>query len=219
MKILKIIIAAILLSISFSLICNAQTKIGIGLVSINFDNKPIIHFYKNLNDKKAIRTIEFFDDNSINSINIKNLETQKKWLKPEALWFYFPTFSFRCKSKTNGWYEVIVNNESGQTLWMRNEKFTELLTWEMFLKSKFVIERLPKYKQAIRKLPSNGSKKIKYVGTDCFEVKSMKGDWIKIFTSDFCKSGYGENEGTILQSGWIKWKSGNTLLIKYSFAD
>ena len=219
MKILKTIVATILLSVSFSLICKAETNLGNGIVSINFDNKPIVRFYKSPNDKKAVRTIEFFDDNSVKSLNIKNLETQKQWLKPELLSLEYPAFNFRCKSKANGWYEVIVNNRTGKTFWIKKQRFTKFLTWEAFLKSEFVVYRMSRYKQAIRKLPSNVSTKIKYVGEDCFEVKSMKGEWIEIFTSDFCKSGYGENKKTILKSGWIKWKNGNTLLIDYRLAD
>lgn len=219
MKILKTIITTIILLFSFSLICNAQTEIGIGIVSIDSDSKPIVRFYKNPNDKKAVRTVEFFDDKSINSFNIKNLETQKVWLRPEAFRSEYPAFSFRCKSKTRNWYEVIVNNKNGKSLWIKKERFTKLLSWETYLKNTYVIERLAKYKQPIRKFPATDSTKIRYAGQDCFQVKSMKGEWLEIYTSDFCRSGYGEPEKTTIKSGWIKWKNGNTLLIDYRLAD
>lgn len=216
MKILKSIFITILLLANFSLICKAQTSLGIGIISINFDDKPIIYFYQNPNDKKVNKIVEFFNDQSINSLNIKNLGTQKKWLKPETLWLDYSSFNFRCKSKTKNWYQVIVNNESGQTLWIKREKFTKFLTWAVYLKSKFVVERLPNHKQAIRKLPSKDSAKIKYVGEDCFQIRSMKGEWIEVFTSDFCRSGYADNNKTIVKSGWLRWKNGNTLLINYA---
>ncbi len=209
----------LLFLIGFAVVCNAQTGLGIGLVSINFDDNTVIHFYAKPDGKQKVKTIQFFTDKSINGWNIKNLEAQKQWLKPETLWLDYSSFNFRCESKNNGWYEVIVNNQTGKTFWIKKERFTEFLTWEKFLKSKFVVERLPKYKQAIRQLPSNDSAKIKYVGKDCFQVKSMKGEWIEIFTSDFCKSGYGDSKTTEIQSGWIKWKNGNTLLIDYRLAD
>ncbi|MEO8073501.1 MAG: hypothetical protein ABI686_09655 [Acidobacteriota bacterium] len=165
------------------------------------------------------KVVEFFNDQSINSLNIKNLGSQKKWLKPEALWLDYSTFSFRCKSKTENWFQVIVNNESGQTLWIKREKFTKFSSWAVYLKSKFVVERLPNHKQAIRMLPLNSSPQIKYVGEDCFQIRSMKGEWIEVFTSDFCRSGYADNNKTIVKSGWLKWKNANTLLINYLLAD
>lgn len=42
----------------------------------------------------------------------------------------------------------------------------------------------------------------------------MRGDWIEIFTADYCEDGYTESK-TKIKSGWIKWKQGNTLLIEY----
>jgi hypothetical protein len=105
-----------------------------------------------------------------------------------------------------------VNNNSGQTYWIKKNKTTIFLTWEEYLKQMFAVDRLADHKQKIRKQPSDTADEIKYEGRDCFQVKSLKGDWIEIFTTDYCDQGQNKKE---IKSGWIKWRRGNELLINY----
>lgn len=63
-----------------------QVTLGIGIVKIEFDSNTVVDFYKSPTDRTFTKRIEFFDDKSINSWNIKNLEREKTWLKPEVLW-------------------------------------------------------------------------------------------------------------------------------------
>lgn len=76
----------------------------------------------------------------------------------------------------------------------------------------FGVGRLADHKQIIRKQPSDTADEIKYEGRDCFQVKSLKGDWIEIFTTDHCDEGQNRIE---IKSGWIKWRRGEELLIDY----
>ena len=73
--------------ILFSTQVYSQTDLGIGLVSIDFDDKTVLEFYSDTIECKPVKVIEFFDDRAINSWNIKELDKQKKWLKPEVLYF------------------------------------------------------------------------------------------------------------------------------------
>ena len=193
-----------------------QTDLGIGLVSIDFGDKTVLHFYASQADTLPKKTIEFFDDKSINSWNIRDLDKQKRWLKPESLWLDYSSFVFRCKSLTNNWFEVIVNNENGESLWLKKNEFTKYSSWETYLQEMFGVARLPRQIQKIRKQPSDTSEEIKYSGQDCFQVKSMKGDWIEIFTADYCDN---VDNKTKIDSGWIKWRQGNQLLIEYYLTD
>ncbi len=49
---------------------------------------------------------------------------------------------------------------------------------------------------------------------DCFKMKRMSGDWIEIFSPAYCLVAYKKSKIEI-RSAWIKWKSGNKLLIDY----
>lgn len=190
----------------------SQTDLGIGLVSINFDDKTILHFYSNPDVRQPTKTIEFFEDKSINGWNIRALEQQKKWLNPEVLWLDYSSFVFRCLAVKDNWFKVIVNNEDGSALWLKKNEQTTFLSWETYLVKMFGVERLDDHPQKIRASPKDNSKEIKYQGRDCFQVKSMKGAWIEIFTADSCDE---PDKNPKIKSGWIKWRQGNKLLIDY----
>ena len=191
-----------------------QIELGAGLVAIDFNDTTVLHFYTSRKDKQPAKTIEFFNDKTIDSWNIRNLDKQKPWLNPECLWLDYSSFIFRCKSQTKDWYELIVNNKNGQTLWLKKSAVTKYSSWKTFLSGMFGVSRLSDKKQVIRISPDDQSEGINYIGNDCFQVKSMKGDWIEIFTADYCDDSYTDSK-TKIKSGWIKWREGNKLLIEY----
>lgn len=209
---MKTLLTYILLFLTTSLL--AQTDLGLGLVSINFDDKTTLHFYSTPNDKEPKRTIQFFNDQTINSWNIRDLDKHKEWLKPEILWLDYSQFVFRCITVQDNWLKVMVNNETEETLWLRKSDLTTFRDWENYLKEMFGVARLPNQQQKIRVSPTDNSDEILYKGQDCFQVKSMKGDWIEIFTADYCDESYTDSK-TKIKSGWIKWRQGNKLLIEY----
>ena len=191
-----------------------QVDLGTGVVSIHFDDKTVVNFFDSPIDLIPKKTLQFFEDKSIKSWNIRDIEEHKTWLKPEVLWLDYSSFVFRCVNIKDDWFEVIVNNEDGSKYWINRNNITEYKTWETYLKEMFSIARLSNKTQNIRRLPNDNSEIDEYKGRDCFQVKSTRGDWIEIFTPDYSKDGSYGNE-TNISSGWIKWKSGNDLLIEY----
>ena len=109
---MKLLIINILLL--FSTQVWSQTDLGIGLVSIDFDDKTVLEFYSDTLAEEPEKVIEFFDDRTINSWNIKDLEKQKEWLNPEVLWLDYFAFTFRYLTKTENWFQLIINNEIGK---------------------------------------------------------------------------------------------------------
>ncbi|MDC6407069.1 MULTISPECIES: hypothetical protein [Maribacter] len=209
---MKLLFLFILLLIAIEF--QAQTNPGIGLVSIGFDDKTKLEFYESEMDNEPTEVLEFFLDSTISSLSIRNLNTQHKWLNPEVLWLDYHEFTFRCVSKTEDCFEIIVDNETGKSMWLKKSELTLFSTWETYLMRMFGIERLKSNPQKIRIGPSENSAEIKYEGTDCFIVKRMKDDWIEIMTPDYCDEDYTDSN-TPLKSGWIKWRNGNELLINY----
>lgn len=192
----------------------SQTDLGIGLVPITFDDKTVLEFYSDTLANEPEKVVEFFVDRTTNSWNIKDFKEQKEWLKPEVLWLDYFAFTFRCKTKTDNWYKVIVNNENGECYWLRKSEFTKFTIWDDYLKNMFGVARLSSHPQKIRTAPNENSKEIEYQGTDCFIVKAMNGDWIEISTSDYCNENFNGIKTTI-KSGWVKWRKGNDLIINY----
>jgi hypothetical protein len=185
----------------------AQSKLGIGLVSIDFDDKTKIEFYESSDMKKVLKTIEFFNDESINSWNIKDLKSHQNWLQPESLWLDYYQFTFRAKTIHTDCYEVYVSDN--RTMWIKKTDFTNCLTWEEYLQNMFSVERIEKNTQNIYSRPFTKSEIIKLDSKDdCFSVIRMQNEWVEIETSEHCENGK-------KVKGWIKWRNNEELLINY----
>jgi hypothetical protein len=187
----------------------SQDRVGNGIVSIKFNDKTVVRFYELATSSKPVKTVEFFNDESIDSYNIKNLKEQQKWLKPESLWLDYYQFQFRCLGEQNGRYEVIVNNETGQSYWIAKNTETEYVTWEEYLKGMFSVGRATS--QEIYTEPNIKSDTVPYKGTDCFVVKAVQGYWIEIFTDNRCDDGV--DRPTSITSGWVRWRDDKELLL------
>lgn len=103
----------------------SQTDLGIGLVSIDFDDKTVLEFYADTLTTEPKKVIEFFDDRTVNSWNIKDLKKQREWLKPEVLWLDYFAFTFRCLTKSDKWFEIIANNETKTTYLLKRTDLTK----------------------------------------------------------------------------------------------
>ncbi len=202
MRIILFIVFNLATLISFS-----QSELGIGIVSINFNDKTVIDFYESSDLDKKVKTIEFFDDKSINSWNIKNLKSHQNWLQPESLWLDYYQFTFRVKTKSTDCFEVYVSDN--KTMWIKKMDFTEYSTWEEYLQNMFSVERIEKNTQNIYSRPYTKSEIIKSDSKDdCFSVIRMQNDWIEIETGEHCENGK-------KVKGWIKWRNNGKLLINY----
>ncbi|MBA9072257.1 hypothetical protein GGR22_000383 [Flavobacterium gossypii] len=199
---------AIVLLISLNAM--AQADIGIGIVSVKLNGQTVLKLYADPYDKEPKHILEFFNDENTESLDLKDFENHEKWLKPEIFAIEDNQLIFRCKSEERFWVEIIVNNETGESYWLRKTKTTDLNTWEGFLKEMFMISRND-FPQEIKTQPNDEAKEIQFDGDECFQVKTMKGDWIQIFTGPHCD----DVGGGSLKSGWIRWKEGSKLLIDY----
>lgn len=188
----------------------AQAPLGIGLVDVNFNDKTVIHFYDHPGAPSPARTIRFFNDESINSWSIVELKSVQRWLAPESLWLDYNSFVFRCLGRRLGWFQVVVNNTTGESYWVKSSPILLFRTWEDFLKGMFSVTRSRHFPQDLRVRPSAKSRALKLRGGDCFDVVEMRGDWIRVNQAGHC-----EAPDTSFRSGWIRWRRGRTLLIDY----
>lgn len=209
---MKVKLLIISLFILLSLNVAAQNEFKWGLALINFDDKTTLQFYNSPKDKEPAKVVQFFNDTKINSWNIKSLESHKEWLSPEVLHLDNSVFTFRCLAVKGDWVKLLVHQEKGTTLWLEIRQNVELLSWEIYLENMRSVARSPNAPQKIRTSPSLKAAEIKYEGNDCFEVKSMKGEWVEIATAENCE---GNEKKTIIKSGWIQWRKKNKLLIEY----
>ncbi len=205
----KTLIIVLILIISKFL--SAKADIGIGIVIIDFDASTVV----NLCDKpeegaKVVKKLVFYDDNVNQVWKIRNYNTYANWLKPEAYNPLYDLFAFRCKSKVDGWFEVVVNNNTGLTYWLKETEVNKYMDWLSYFKRLNCIKNL--INNPILENPSEEAIVIKTDSKDCFKINSMKEDWLEVIIPE---NNPDNTATTNPKTGWIRWKNGNDLTIKY----
>ena len=198
-----IIILSFFISIAFG-------QLGEGIVHVAINEHTRIDFYSDTLKQTPDKQIQFFEDASINSLSIKNLEREREWLNPQAMWLDYSFFFFRCIRQTRGYYEVVANNDTGKTFWIKQADYLSFQDWEEFLISVLTVGR--NTEQEIKEKPDETAQTIAFTSDECFHVKQMQGDWVEITTEGLCTEGQTDRNYT---TGWIKWREGDVLLIDY----
>ena len=181
-----------------------------GIAEVEFDHPSFIKFYNKPDDDHFIKSIELINNKETHSVEFKDPDSFRVWARPE---FFKPDYyrlAFRCKTKTERWLEIIVNDETGETLWVKYDHSFKYEGWLEFLREAFTIGRNEPTTNPIYTKPDINSAMINDSGRqDFFKVKSIKGDWMEIYDPEWA------NVNENIASGWIKWKKDGKLLIHY----
>jgi hypothetical protein len=189
------------------------SNIGKGLLIINPQARLQINLYSFPTDTNPKQQLIFFDDPSINSINIQNLKEQSTWLKPYAINLDYDIFYLKYTHLKGNWVQVIVNDSTGETLWLMKDKHTKEVTWEDFWASQTYIYRLTS-NNPIHVEPKTKSDTISPKRTiTTFQVLKVNNNWIFVKEVNVDKEFYGWIADNELIKGWIKWKDDQQLLI------
>jgi hypothetical protein len=180
-------------------------KIGFGIVAIRdtYDGSKTVTIYS---DKNVTTKIEDF-----------KLSGHSEKVLPYYFKSDYGLCYFVCLEKTNDYYRVLINDKDEGFL--KNDQSKYFVSWESLLVNK-TVERLDLTANPIRKEPGNNEAvvnlnfKIKVDRLKVIEVIEIKGEsWVKVYYS---KSGNVEWDGEMsddVGEGWIKWKSGDKLLV------
>ncbi len=120
---------------------------------------------------------------------------------------------FRCLNKIDNWYEIIIDENSGKSLWIISNKDLKFYDWNSFFKNNLAAIAVIKNDSIIiKKMPNQLSENIDCKIRNCFLGKKVKGDWLYIKSyTEFCYMN-GEYNGNI--KAWLKYKENDKMLIK-----
>jgi hypothetical protein len=155
-----------------------------------------------------------FDFNFENKLDNKNsytLEDIKKLYKwnsefiPYAFHIDYSLLMFICTGIEGDKYKVIVNKETGLEKYIKKESFWILRNWQDHLIHSVASISFDKKTNPVRVKPIENSTIIKLDGEidPVIDPVEIKGDWLKIK--------YWENGNE--KNGWIKWKTGNQIIV------
>lgn len=206
MRIFSILFLATLTSFGQS---KHPIKLGLGIVAIQdtYDESKVVAIYK---DKSLTARLEDFKLYSLYS-NSNPKKVSPFYYKPDYGVCYFV-----CLEKNRGFYKILINEK--EIGFLANNSDSQFQAWESLLVSK-TVARVDVKANSLKEKPIEngitidlGSNQI-VDRLEVIEVIEITGEhWIKVYYS---KSGQTNCEkGTSdCGQGWIKWRSGEKLLI------
>ncbi len=215
MKILKLFfIILFLISISFKGFTK-EIK-GSGIIKFECYNTPTISFYETIDSKNPIHSIEIYNDKKLNGLEIKTTEKNTlNWLKPLHKDLDYGILHFQCCQIKEDWFQIVVNEESNLKYWIKKSNDFVYLSWGSYILDAIGVRPSDPLVNPILINPEEGSAKTKRQPINCIIPNKIIGDWLKVkFDSVVCDSELDSSEYKNFE-GFIRWKKGNKLLIKY----
>jgi hypothetical protein len=79
----------------------SQNDLGLGIITVSFDEKTVLNLFSNPQDKNPSQQIKFYLNKSTKSVDIQNIEQSNAWLAPEFMKLDYDLLIFRCKTITD----------------------------------------------------------------------------------------------------------------------
>ena len=182
----------------------------LGFAYISFDATTVLYFYDKPNTSQTpAQTLRFYDDTALKMFSFL-AEGEKSYfeLNPERHKLDYFLFDLAVRSRRNGWLEVVVGEQKNETLWLKESKAVRFKNWLQDMKDSFAIGRIKSITNPLRAQPNTNAKEINFAGYDCFKVKDMKGDWIRVELQNHCSEAPEQSV-----SGWLRWRDENGCLL------
>jgi len=195
-----------------------QTFKDLDITTCSSDTNKFI-FYENPDLSAPFKSLSFYTQwDSLGGVKLVEIDSSS-WLAPlysEIGEKNFCNLIFICKKKTGKWLEVVTNDSTKKTMWIKDAKFIRFIAWNRVSNKITAGNTCIKLtsEKAIRNRPSDKSKVIENPKNhQSFEIIKAKNDWIKISNDNGEYFNVEYNEVPI--TGWIKYKDTERLLIDF----
>lgn len=175
-----------------------------------------IQFIRNINEKDTYSRKLTFVFDSVEYQNV--LINDPNWMSIDCFthdttfhgYFYY---NFKCLQKKGDYYQIMINEKTKETAWLKNSKYTEFISFQKDITktSFFMTFRLDKsnaIKVYKRKNPNSSSEYVKPINLSCYKIVKRRGDWVKIKITKHTSC-----TNPFSPSGWVKLFDQGKLLI------
>ncbi|HYG10842.1 MAG TPA: hypothetical protein VD835_12910 [Pyrinomonadaceae bacterium] len=196
--------------------CENVSKV-LGYAVLHFDGTTAVPlFAKPDSSGQPVQVIRFYDNPATNSTDFRvEGEGIYAQLRPKGMKVDYGVFHLSVLSRRGGWLEV-VDEETGTTRWLQENKTVEFRNWLKYMQESFAVGAHGSDGNPLRLKPADDAKEVKMIGSGCFKVEEMRGDWIKVVQQPHCE----EVKVVTPATGWLRWrdKGGCMLVSIYPFA-
>lgn len=185
-----------------------NTPLGLGFFKPNFYKDTVLYFYGNPNWEKSVQEHAPTDSITFEKTEYGSFDISyaPPWLVPDHLKMDYDILYFRIQSISRDFVEITVNNIDQRSIYV-NRFDGDIIYWPEFLLSVNSVEFIDGKEQIIRIKPLNYAGE---VNTNFIFMQPLiiKGDWMMVRLVD--------DDYKTVGKGWIQWKKGDSLIIKYS---
>lgn len=175
-------------------------SLGLIVLSKGYGQKDFIHIY-NKDGSLWYKFTFYYDDSD------GNFEYANDRFRPFAFHPDYFLLALKCVRKDSGRYEVIVNEETGLKKYVKaNDHTLKFETWGDHILKIFSVS-FDRKVNPILEVPQGRVKRGAVPDVPIHPVK-VKGEWLKV------KWSATKGERAKYNSGWIRWKRGERLLVE-----
>ncbi|MCB0769040.1 MAG: hypothetical protein KDC00_01385 [Flavobacteriales bacterium] len=136
-----------------------------------------------------------------------NITSAPPWFAPAHLKLDYDLVLMKVITLSRAWMEVEVNNIDGTTRWVDRGE-VDFVTWPVFIYTVNTVEIIDPEMNPIRIKPLDHAS-VLAEGTSALLVPiAVQGDWLMVSTNGLADR--------IAPTGWIRWRDGERLLVRYN---
>lgn len=174
---------------------------GLIVLSDRYGKKDFIRFYNE--DGSLWYEFTFYYDDSDGKFEYENEE-----FAPFSFHQDYFVLALRCIGEDKTRYEVIVNEETGLKKFVKKDDPTlKLETWEEHLRKLFAVG-FDREKNPMRETPEGQAKIVEFPKEVPLHPIEVRGDWLKVRWDS------SEKSRKHAESGWVKWRDNDQILIE-----
>ena len=202
-----------LLPVALALLVGAHTHgpLGLGAATVALVDDARLSLFDAPGGVVPVATVEITSTPYTFEISVR--PAQAAVVRPLELSPDFGLFAFRVVAVADGAYEVVVDEETGRTLWLRAHPAVTYKPWAEYLVEEVTgFDRLDRT-TPLRTAPRADAAAVPYeppepYGWDCLAVAEAQGEWVRVRRSGLCYDAEPVD-------GWLRWRDGDDLLISY----
>lgn len=185
-----------------------QQPLGAGMVKPRLAAGTTLHFY-------GVRDVTALPDQLMPQDSLTfgqgehfvEIATAPPWFWPEVMKLDYNLLYLRAKTLSKSWLEVVVNRDTGRTAWVSRHA-VDFIHWPDFLLDVFAVELIDPANNPMRIKPLLHASPVALPPRAQLRPLAVQGDWLQVAL-------LGE-DGQSGQTGWIRWRKDERLLIRYS---
>ncbi|TAH40395.1 MAG: hypothetical protein EYC69_11325 [Bacteroidetes bacterium] len=185
-----------------------DSLVGLGFFSPDFVNSNAFYFYGNPFTEKSSTGTSAID--SLVFIKSKQAGFEiyyaPAWFKPELVKMDYDILLIKILSMTKDFVEVIVNTSTGKTVFVKKSEGT-IRFWPEFLLTIHSVEFLSETEHPVFVKPVDYAAEVNYK-YEIMHPVMINDTWMQVELLD--------EEYKFLGKGWIRWREGEKLLIRYN---